>query len=74
MQNNRASLRDNIFHMSHYIVGDEIAFKFEGILFGTVERVEFQGRKVRYHVSLNLSFDVPDSLVVTLDNDAPQNV
>lgn len=50
--------------MSEYRAGDEILFKFEGLLPARVESVTFKGRKVRYKVTASLEFEVPESLVL----------
>ena len=63
-QGDRDRLRASIFRMSEYRAGDEIIFQHAGLLTGRVERVTFQGRKVRYEVRAVLTFDVPESCVV----------
>jgi hypothetical protein len=62
-------LRACIFRTSEYRAGDEIIFQHAGLLAGTVERVTFSGRKVRYEVSAVLTFDVPESCVIGLCGD-----
>lgn len=57
-------LRASLFRTSEYRAGDEIIFQHAGLLAGRVERVTFNGRKVRYQVSAVLTFDVPESAVV----------
>jgi hypothetical protein len=57
-------LRACLFRASLYAAGDEILFGHAGLLSGTVERVTFSGRKVRYTVSATLTFDVPESAIV----------
>ncbi len=50
--------------MSEYRAGDEVLFKFEGLLVGCVERVQFEGRTVRYRITLAADCEVPEGLVV----------
>jgi hypothetical protein len=62
-------LRASLFRTSRYAAGDEILFEHAGLLSGTVERVTFSGRKVRYTVSATLTFDVPESLILGRESD-----
>jgi len=55
--------KTNACGMSKYRAGDEVFFKFEGLLLGTVKRVQFNGRKVRYEVTLALECEVPESQI-----------
>ena len=52
-----------------YAAGDEIVFQHAGLLMGRVERVRFDGRKVRYQVSAVLTFDVPESAIIGREAD-----
>ena len=62
-------LRASIFRTSEYRAGDEIIFQHAGLLAGRVERVTFNGRKVRYEVSAVLTFDIPESAIVGREAD-----
>lgn len=55
---------------SKYRAGDEIFFKFDGLLLGTVKRVQFNGRKVRYKLTLKLECEVPESQIEETTNGA----
>ncbi len=57
-------LRASLFRTSEYRAGDEVMFTFEGVLVGTVRRVRFEGRKVRYEVTLAVECEVPEACVV----------
>ncbi len=56
--------KTNTCEMNEYRAGDEVLFKFNGLLLGTVERVRFDGCKVRYQLTLNLECDVPEGQIV----------
>jgi hypothetical protein len=56
--------KSNVCFMSRFRAGDEVLFRFDGLLPGKVERVSFEGRKVRYQLTLTLECEVPDSLIV----------
>ena len=65
----REKFRACIFRTSEYRAGDEIIFQHEGLLTGRVERVTFNGRKVRYEVRAVLTFDVPESAIIGRESD-----
>lgn len=54
----------NACQVSEFRGGDEVLFKFEGLLVGRVERVQFDGGKVRYELTLAAECEVPESLIV----------
>ncbi|HEY0171509.1 MAG TPA: hypothetical protein VGB98_10835 [Pyrinomonadaceae bacterium] len=58
-------MKTNACQMSEYRAGDEVLFKFEGLLVGTVQSVQFNGRRVRYQVTLDLECEVPEASVVS---------
>lgn len=47
-----------------YKTGAEVVFQHAGILVGRVERMLFDGERVRYEVSAVLTFDVPEPEIV----------
>ncbi len=49
---------------SRHMAGDVITFKYEGNLRAEVSRVTFNGCKAVYHVTVTLTMEVPESLVV----------
>lgn len=59
-----AARKKTSLRLSRFRAGDEVVFKYEGNLTGTVERVSFRGRSVSYTVTATYTFEVPDSLVV----------
>lgn len=58
--------KTNACAASTYMAGHEVLFKFEGLLVGRVERVRFEGRKVRYQITLAADCEVPEGCVVGL--------
>jgi hypothetical protein len=55
----------NACAISQYRAGDEVLFKYEGLLVGTVKCVRFSGGKVRYELTLSLECEVPESEVLS---------
>lgn len=44
--------------------GDEVFFRPDSLLIGTVQRAMFDGDKVRYEITVNLVCEVPERLVL----------
>ena len=65
MQN--STPKTNACRMSRYAAGDEVLFQHEGLTPATVERVEFDGPRVRYVVRVSLVCEVPERLIVSLE-------
>ena len=63
------SVKSSVNFMTEYCADDEVVFSFEGLLVGRVERVTFNGRKVRYEVSAVLTLDVPESAIIGREAD-----
>lgn len=54
----------NACFISQYMAGDEVLFTFEGLLVGKVKGVRFEGRTVRYEITLSAECEVPEACVV----------
>lgn len=62
--------KQSVVHFpSPYKAGDEIVFRFDGLLTGRITRVRFRGRKVVYEMTVALECEVPASAVVGRESD-----
>ena len=50
--------------LTRFGAGDEVFFKADSLLIGTVQRAMFDGTRVRYEIAVNLVCEVPERLVL----------
>lgn len=62
---------NSTYFTSQFKHGDEVAFQFSGLLTGTVKRVSFRGRKIRYEIEVTATFEVPASDVLMRADELP---